>query len=96
MDDAATIYLSEYNRGLVRVSAEWHWRDFRLRLSRGRNHRSPLRLGRAALVWAIYHNFESAQNRSERKRKYRHPGMSPLAAAGAPPGEINYLGALGV
>jgi transposase-like protein len=94
--DAATVYLSEYNRGLVRVSPEWYWRDFRLRLSRGRNHRSARRLERAALVWAIYRNFEPAQRRSERRRTYRHPGMSPLAAAGAPPGEISYLDALGV
>ncbi len=94
--DAATVYLSEYNRGLARVSPEWYWRDFRLRLSRGRNHRSAQRLERAALVWAIYRNFEPAQRRSERKRKYRHPGMSPLAAAGAPPGEFSYLDALGV
>jgi len=94
--DAATVYLSEYNRGLARVSPEWYWRDFRLRLSRGRNHRSARRLERAALVWAIYRNFEPAQRRSERKRQYRHPGMSPLATAGAPPGEISYLDALAV
>ena len=94
--DAATVYLSEYNRGLARVSPEWYWRDFRLRLSRGRNHRSARRLERAALVWAIYRNFEPAQRRSERKRQYRHPGLSPLAVAGAPPGEISYLDALGV
>lgn len=94
--DAVTVYLSEYNRGLARVSPEWYWRDFRLRLSRGRNHRSARRLERAALVWAIYRNFEPAQRRSERKRTYRHPGMSPLATAGAPPGEISYLDALAV
>ena len=94
--DAAMIYLLDYNRGLARVSPEWYWRDFRIRLSRGRNHRSPQRLERAALVWAIYRNFEPAQRRSEHNRKYRHPGMSPLAAAGAAPGEISYLDALGV
>ncbi len=36
------------------VSPEWYWRDFRLRLSHGRNHRSEQRLERAALLWAIY------------------------------------------
>jgi len=94
--DAAMVYLLEYNRGLMRVSPEWYWRDFRLRLSRGRNHGSDDRLGRAALVWAIYRNFTPAQRRSERKRHYRHPGMSPLAVAGAPPGEVSYLDALAV
>lgn len=94
--DAATVYLLEFNRGLARVSPEWYWRDFRLRLSRGRNHRSDERLERAALVWAIYRNFEPAQRRSERKRHYRHPGLSPLAVAGAPPGKISYLDALGI
>ncbi len=94
--DAAMVYLLDFNRGLARVSPEWYWRDFRLRLSRGRNHRSDERLERAALVWAIYRNFEPAQRRSERKRHYRHPGMSPLAVAGAPPGEISYLDALAV
>lgn len=94
--DAAMVYLLEFNRGLARVSPEWYWRDFRLRLSRGRNHRSGERLERSALVWAIYRNFEPAQRRSQRKRHYRHPGMSPLAVAGAPPGEISYLDALAV
>ncbi len=94
--DAAMVYLLDFNRGLARVSPEWYWRDFRLRLSHGRNHRSDERLERAALVWAIYRNFEPAQRRSERKRHYRHPGMSPLAVAGAPPGEISYLDALAV
>jgi hypothetical protein len=94
--DAAMVYLSEFNRGLARVSPEWYWRDFRLRLSRGRNHRSDERLERAACLWAIYRNFEPAQERSERKRVYRHPGMSPLAVAGAPPGEVSYLDALAV
>ena len=85
-----------YYAGLQRVTPEWYWRDFRLRLSRGRNHGSDLRLERAALVWAIYHDFEPAQWRSERKRHYRYPGQSPLQVAGAPPGKISYLDALGV
>jgi len=86
----------EGQRGLVRISPEWVWRDFRLRLSRGRNHGCDRRLERAALVWAIYHNFQPAQRRSERKRHYKHPGRSPLEVAGALPGEISYLDALGV
>lgn len=93
---AALVHLLAYNRGLLRVAPEWCWRDFRLRLSRGRNHGSTERLERAALVWAIYHNFEPAQWRSERKRRYRRPGQSPLAMAGVPPGEISYLDALSV
>ncbi len=94
--DAALVYLLPYNHGLLRVAPEWYWRDFRLRLSRGRNHGSRDRLERAALVWAIYRNFNPAQWRSERKRHYRHPGRSPLAVAGASPGDISYLDALGV
>ncbi len=94
--DALFVYLLEFNRGLVRTSPEWYWRDFRLRLSRGRNHGSDERLERAVLVWAIYRNFTPAQWRSERKRKYRHPGLCPLAVAGVPPGEISYLDALAV
>lgn len=94
--DAALVYLLPFNWGLLRVSPEWYWRDFRLRVSRGRNHRSALRLERATCVWAIYRDFEPAQRRSERKRKYRHPGLSPLAVAGAPPGEVSYLDALAV
>ncbi len=82
--------------GLGRVGPEWKWRDFRLRLSHGRNHRSLARLERAALRWAIYHNFEPAQRRSERKRTYRRPGQSPLARAGIPPGDVSYLDALAV
>jgi hypothetical protein len=94
--EAALVHLKRYNRGLVRVAPEWCWRDFRLRLSHGRNHGSDERLERAALVWAIYRNFEPAQERYERKRRYRHPGQSPLAVAGAPPGACSYLDALAV
>ena len=59
--DAALIHLNAYNRSLARVAPEWLWRDFRLRLSRGRNHETGVRLERASLVWAIYHNFTPAQ-----------------------------------
>jgi len=92
--NAALIHLLPYNRRLVRVAPEWCWRDYRLRLSRGRNHASEERLERASLLWAIYRNFEPAQWRSERKRHYRRPGQSPLTMAGVPPGEISYLDAL--
>lgn len=94
--DSILVHLVAYYAGLQRVTPEWYWRDFRLRLSRGRNHGSEVRLERAALVWAIYHNFEPAQWRSERKRHYRYPGQSPLQVAGAPPGQVSYLDALGV
>jgi len=90
------VYRLPYNAGLLRVGPEWVWRDFRLRLSRGRNHRSEVRLERAALVWALYRNFTPAQWRCERKRKYRHPGQSPLEVAGGSPGDISYLDALAV
>jgi transposase-like protein len=94
--DALFVYRLRYNAGLVRVGPEWVWRDFRLRLSHGRNHRSDVRLERAALVWAIYRNFTPAQWRCERKRKYRYPGQSPLEVAGVSPGDISYLDALAV
>ena len=94
--EAARYYRYGYNQGLGRASPEWLWRDFRLRSSHGRNHGAQPRLERAALLWAIYHNFEPAQDRSERTRKYRHPGQAPLALAGLPPGDISYLDALAV
>jgi len=84
------------HRGLVRVSPEWFWRDYRLRLSHGRNQATAERLERDALRWAIYHDFTPAQRRSERKRHYKHPGKSPLEVAGGAPGEISYLDALGI
>lgn len=94
--DAALMHLGKYNSGLMRVSPEWCWRDYRLRLSRGRNQGTEERLERGALVWAIYRNFTPAQWRSERKRKYRRPGKSPLEMAGVPPGRVSYLDALGI
>jgi hypothetical protein len=94
--DSLFVFLKEYNRGLMRVAPEFVWRDFRLRLSRGKNHRSTQRLGRAGLVYTIYSNFTPAQVRSERKRKYRYPGLSPLAVAGVPPDRVSYLDALSV
>jgi transposase-like protein len=94
--DRLFVYQMDYCRGVQRVSPEWYWRDFRLRLSHGRNHRSEQRLERAALLWAVYHNFEPAQWRSEHQRHYRHPGKSALQVAGVPPGQVSYLDALGV
>ena len=94
--DRLFVYQMDYCRGLQRVSPEWYWRDFRLRLSHGRNQRSEERLERAAVLWALYHNFEPAQWRSERKRHYRYPGQSALQVAGVPPGQVSYLDAVGV
>lgn len=94
--DRLLVYQMDYCRSLQRVSPEWYWRDFRLRLSHGRNHRSQQRLERAAVLWAVYHNFEPAQWRSEHHRHYRHPGKSALQVAGVPPGQVSYLDALGV
>jgi transposase-like protein len=84
------------HRGLARIGPEWLWRDFRLRLSHGRNHGRTERLQQAGLVWMVYHNMTPAQWRSERKRRYKHPGQSPLEAAGSSPGELTYLDALAV
>lgn len=94
--DNLLVHLLEYNRGLMRVAPEWIWRDFRLRLSRGRNHGTDERLERASLVWQIYYNFTPAQWRCERKRHYRRPGKSALEMAGVPPGQVSYLDALSV
>jgi len=91
-----SVYQPAYCQGLPHVGPEWYWRDFCLRLSRGRNHRSEQRLERAAVLWACYHNFEPAQWRSERKRHYCQPGQSALQVAGVPPGPVSYLDALGV
>jgi len=94
--DAALVYLLDYNHALGRASPEWFWRDFRMRLGHGRNQGSAARLERTAVLFAIYHNFEPAQNRSERTRHYRHPGLCQLAVAGVPPDGISYLDALSV
>lgn len=94
--DETLAHLLPENEGLIRVSPEWVWRGFRLRLSRGRNHGSEQRLERASLAWSIYHNFTPAQDRHERRRHYRWPGRSPLAVAGADVKGISYLDALGV
>jgi transposase-like protein len=93
---AAHVCHRPYTRQLLRVSPEWCWRDFRLGLGHGRNHGTPARLERAALRWAIYRNFTPAQERRERKRHYRGAGLSPLARAGVPPGDVSYLDALAI
>jgi len=93
---AALVYRRPDNGDLTRASPEWCWRDFRLRLGHGRNHRTDQRLERAALVWATYRNFTPAQDRSECKRSYRHPGQCPLAVAGSPPDGASYLDALAI
>lgn len=94
--DAILIYRMACHQGLQRVSPEWYWRDFRQRLSRGRNHGSQQRQERALLAWAVYRNFTPAQRRHEQKRHYRYPGQSPLEVAGANPGRLSYLDALHV
>lgn len=82
--------------GVGRVSPEWMWRDFRLRLSRGRNHGSAERLQRAGTVYTIYRNFTPAQRRRERTRHYRHPGQCALEVAGMATEGCSYLDALEV
>ncbi len=94
--ESALVHLRRSNRGLCRIAPEWCWRDFRRRLSRGRNHGSGRRLARAALLWALSRNFTPAQERSERTRVYRRSGTSPLEMAGVPPNEVCYLDALGI
>ena len=94
--EAARSYRCGYNPGLGRAAPEWLWRDFRLRSSHGRNHGAAQRRERAALLWAISHNFAPAHARSERQRISRHPGQAPLALAGLPPGASSYLDALAV
>jgi len=94
--EQALVYQGTVTAGLGRVAPEWQWRDFRLRLSHGRNHRSRARLERAATLWMIYHNVEPAQPRRERTRAYRRAGRSPLALAGVAPGEVSYLDALAI
>lgn len=79
--DPILLYSLDYYQGLQRVPPEWYWRDFRLRLSHGRNHRSERRLVRVMSLWAVYRNFTPAQERYEFKRNYRHPGLSPLRQA---------------
>jgi hypothetical protein len=92
----AFVHQGRSTQGLARLAPEYLWRDFRLRLSHGRNHRSEVRLERAALLFAVYHNWEPAQERRERRRRYRHPGLSPLQVAGVPPNGLCYLDALAV
>jgi hypothetical protein len=94
--DHIMVYSLDYYKGLHRVTPEWCWRDFRLRLSHGRNHGSEQRLERATLLWAVYRNFTPAQERHELKRHYRHPGLSPLAVAGFPHEYFSYLDAMEV
>jgi hypothetical protein len=94
--EQALVYRKEDHQGLARVGPEWCWRDFRLRLSRGRNQGSDKRLEQASLMWAIYHNFEPAQWRSERKRRYRRAGRSALAMSGQEVAGCSYLDALAV
>ena len=50
--EQALVYQGPVNQGLGRVAPEWSWWDFRVRLSRGRNHRTRARLERAAVRWA--------------------------------------------
>jgi hypothetical protein len=104
--DHLLVHTLDYFQDLARVSPEWCWRDLRMRLSHGRNpsglspqgrsHGCQQRLERSALLWAIYHNFEPTQRRSEHKRHYRHPGQSPLEVTGLSPGKISYLDALAI
>lgn len=89
-------HLMDDHRGVGRVTPEWVWRDFRLRLSRGRNHGSEERLGRAGLIFTIYRNFTPAQLRREHTRRYRQPGKSALEVAGMSLQGCSYLDALQV
>ena len=90
------VHLHPDRRDVGRVSPEWMWRDFRLRLGHGRNHGCEDRLRRAGLLFSIYHNFTPAQDRRERRRHYRYPGKCALEVAGMAVEGYSYLDALGV
>lgn len=87
-------HLMQACREVGRVVPEWVWRDFRLRLSHGRNQGYEHRVERGGLLFTIYRNFTPAQRRRERRRHYRHPGQSALQVAGMPLEECSYLDAL--
>lgn len=89
-------HLLEACHEVGRVTPEWAWRDFRLRLSHGRNHGYEPRVGKAGLLFTIYRNFTPAQMRRERRRHYRHPGQSALQVAGLTLEGCSYLDALEV
>jgi len=89
-------HLMDQHRGVGRVTPEWMWRDFRLRLGRGRNSGCEDRLRRTGLLFSIYRNFTPAQQRRERARHYRHPGKSALEVAGMDVKGCSYLDALQV
>jgi len=55
--DRLLYHLHPVHEGLMRISPEWLWRDFRLHLSRGRNHGCEARLAEAGALWSVYHNF---------------------------------------
>ena len=89
-------HLMPQHRGVGRVTPEWMWRDFRLRLGRGRNAGCEERLRRTGLLFSIYRNFTPAQARQERSRHYRHPGRSALEVAGVDLKGCSYLDVLEV
>jgi hypothetical protein len=89
-------HLLEACREVGRVAPEWVWRDFRLRLSHGRNQGYEHRVGPTGLLFTIYRNFTPAQMRRERRRHYRHPGQSALQVAGMTLEGCSYLDALEV
>jgi hypothetical protein len=89
-------HLLEACHEVGRVTPEWTWRDFRLRLSHGRNHGYEQRVGQAGLLYTIYRNFTPAQMRRERRRHYRHPGQSALQVTGLTLEGCSYLDALEV
>lgn len=71
------------NQGLGHVAPDWCWQDFRPQLEQ------------AALLRAVYRNFEPAQWRSERERTDYRRGCSSLTLAGVPPGEVRFLDGAG-
>lgn len=89
-------HLMDEHHGVGRVTPEWMWRDFRLRLGHGRNSGCEDRLRRTGLLFSIYRNFTPAQHRRERARHYRHPGKSALEVAGIAVEGYSYLDALQV
>ncbi len=64
--DRVLVHLVTITRACRAPPPEWYGRNFRfrLRLGHGRNHCSDQRLERAALLRALFRNFEPAQARS--------------------------------
>lgn len=84
------------NMGRTSNVAERFYRRYKQRIQPMGCFMSTDGCDRFNACWQVYINFEKSQLRTERKKKYRYPGRSPIEVTGLDLHDLNWLDIIGL